>query len=103
MAATAGQVRDSLSRLGPTVAVPLFAFDGGYDPIALADELAGENAQLLVRIKGDRVFYADPPPRRGRPGPARRHGTRFDCKKPPPGARRLRSWPPATAATARSP
>jgi hypothetical protein len=81
--ATASQVRDLLSRLGPTVAVPLFVFDGGYDPIALADVLAADRAQLLVRIKGDRVFYGDPPPRapggRGRP---RRHGARFDCKKP---------------------
>ncbi len=94
--ATGSQVRDLVSRLGPTAAVPLFAFDGGYDPIALADELAGENAQILVRIKGDRVFYADPPARaagvRGRP---RRHGTRFDCKKPA-------TWgPPAAQLAAR--
>jgi len=83
VAVTAGQVRDLVARLGGGTAVPLFVFDGGYDPIALADELAGENAQILVRIKGDRVFYADPPARaparRGRP---RRHGTRFDCKQP---------------------
>ena len=83
VAATAGQVRDLLARLGPAAVVPLFVFDGGYDPIALADELAGDNAQILVRVKGDRVFYADPPARaasgRGRP---RRHGARFDCKKP---------------------
>jgi hypothetical protein len=83
VAATVRQVRGLLARLGPAAAVPLFAFDGGCDPIALADELAADRAQLLVRIKGDRVFYADPPPRppggRGRP---RRHGTRFDCKKP---------------------
>jgi hypothetical protein len=83
VAATAGQVRDLLARLGPATEVPLFVFDAGYDPIALADELGGEAAQILVRIKGDRVFYADPPPRaagdRGRP---RRHGARFDCKKP---------------------
>jgi hypothetical protein len=83
VAATAGQVRDLLGRLVVTAAVPLFVFDGGYDPIALADELAGENAQLLVRIKGDRVFYADPPSRApGGKGRPRRHGTRFDCKKP---------------------
>jgi hypothetical protein len=83
VAATAGQVRDRLARLEPTAGVPLFAFDGGYDPIALADELRGDRAQILVRVKGDRVFYADPPARaprgRGRP---RRHGPRFDCKKP---------------------
>jgi hypothetical protein len=81
--ATASQVRELLARLGPAAEVPLFAFDGGYDPIALADELAGANAQLLVRVKGDRVFYAGPPARaadgRGRP---RRHGARFGCKEP---------------------
>jgi hypothetical protein len=81
--ATASQIRGLLPRLGRTAVVPLFVFDGGYDPIALADELAADRAQLLVRIKGDRVFYADPPARapgsRGRP---RRHGVRFDCKKP---------------------
>jgi hypothetical protein len=96
VAATAGQIRGVLARLGPGAAVPLFAFDGGYDPIALTDELAGENAQLLVRIKGDRVFYGDPPARepgaRGRP---RRHGARFGCKNPA-------TWPePAAGLTVR--
>ncbi len=89
--ATARQVRDLVSRLGRTAAVPLFVFDGGYDPIALADALAVDRAQILVRIKGDRVFYADPPARvpgsRGRP---RRHGPRFDCKTPA-------TWGPPTA------
>jgi hypothetical protein len=89
--ATAQQVRDLVSRLGRTAAVPLFVFDGGYDPIALADELAADRAQILVRIKGDRVFYADPPARvpggRGRP---RRHGPRFNCKTPA-------TWAPPTA------
>src|SRR5437660_1091674 len=109
--ATGSQVRDLVSRLGPTAAVPLFAFDGGYDPIALADELAGENAQILVRIKGDRVFYADPPARaagvRGRP---RRHGTRFDCKKPatwgPPATPSWSSpgrWPPTSVCPGNAP
>src|SRR5215470_1741389 len=89
--ATARQVRDLVSRLGRAAAVPLFVFDGGYDPIALADELAADRAQILVRIKGDRVFYADPPARvpggRGRP---RRHGPRFACKTPA-------AWAPPTA------
>lgn len=80
--ATASQMRGLISRLGGTAAVPLFAFDGGYDPIALTGELAGENAQLLVRIKGDRVFYADPPPRACAKGRPRRHGARFGCKDP---------------------
>jgi Transposase DDE domain len=93
---TARQVRDLLPRLGPTAAVPLFVFDGGYDPIALAEELAADRAQILVRIKGDRVFYGDPPGRvpggRGRP---RRHGPRFDCKTPA-------TWaPPAAQLTTR--
>jgi hypothetical protein len=92
--ATASQIRDLVCRLGATAAVPLFAFDGGYDPIALADELAGENAQLLVRVKGDRVFYADPPARACAKGRPRRHGARFDCKKPA-------TWsPPAAQLTA---
>jgi len=83
VAATAGQIRALLERLGGSAMVPLFVFDAGYDPVALSDELAGDRAQLLVRIKGDRVFYRDPPPRvcgaKGRP---RRHGERFDCKNP---------------------
>jgi hypothetical protein len=93
--ATAGQVRDLLGRLGPAAQVPLFAFDGGYDPIALTEELAGENAQLLVRVKGDRVFYADPPARACGKGRPRRHGARFDCKNPA-------TWgPPAAQLAAR--
>ena len=103
VAVTAGQVRDLVARLGGSTAVPLFVFDGGYDPIALADELAGENAQILVRIKGDRVFYADPPARapagragRGAMGPG------STASSPPPGPRRVRTWPPAMTAMARS-
>src|SRR5258708_4050265 len=78
-----GWVGGVLPGLLPAGGVPLFAFDGGYDPLGLADELGADRAQLLVRIKGDRVFSRDPPARepggRGRP---RRHGARFDCKKP---------------------
>jgi hypothetical protein len=36
--------------------VPLFVFDGGYDPVRLALALAGARAQLLVRIRSDRCF-----------------------------------------------
>lgn len=103
MKVTAQQVRGLLARLGATAAVPLFAFDGGYDPIALADELRGDRAQILVRIKSDRVFYAGPPARplggRGRPGATAPGST---VRNPPPGARRPRNWLPATAPTARS-
>jgi hypothetical protein len=62
---------------------PLFVFDGGYDSVRLALELAGTPAQILVRVRSDRSFYADPPPIRatgsGRP---RRHGAKFTCPDP---------------------
>jgi len=77
--ATIGQVRRVVEALGPKKKVaPLFAFDAGYDPIALGYGLRDVRAQVLVRIKSDRVFYDDPRPRRaptkGRPP---RHGRRF--------------------------
>jgi hypothetical protein len=79
--ATITQVRGLVRRLGGSVPTPLFIFDAGYDPIALSHELGDDRLAVLVRIKGDRVFYADPPVRKadtiGRP---RRHGKRFDCK-----------------------
>lgn len=68
---TAGQVRDLVTRLGPTATTPTFVFDAGYDAIALTHELAGVPANLVVRIRDDRVFYADPPePQPGTPGSA---------------------------------
>ncbi|MFC7263327.1 transposase [Streptomyces lutosisoli] len=42
---------------------PLFVFDGGYDSVRLALELTAVPAQILVRVRSDRSFYADPPPR----------------------------------------
>jgi hypothetical protein len=80
--ATVTQVRDLVRRLGGSVPVPLFVFDAGYDPIALSHELRDGRLAVLVRIKGDRVFYADPPERKaGSIGRPRRHGKRFDCKQ----------------------
>ncbi len=86
LAVTVAQVRDALSRLGEDGSeVPLFVFDAGsaYDPAVLSHQLAGERVQLLVRLRKNRVFFADPPPRgphaSGRP---RRHGALFDCKDP---------------------
>ena len=65
--------------LGPLKKVPpLFVFDAGYDPIALTAGLRAVRAQVLVRIKSDRVFYDDPRPRRGpTKGRPPRHGQRF--------------------------
>ena len=51
--------------------------------IALTVALAGVRAQLLVRIRGNRVFYRDPPARAaGAIGRPVRHGTRFMCADP---------------------
>jgi hypothetical protein len=84
VAATTRQVRALLSRLGDAPQVPLFVFDAGYDPIALSYELAGDRVRVLVRIKGDRVFYGPAPAARadGKPERPPRHGQRFDCKDP---------------------
>ena len=88
---------------------PLFVFDAGYDPVQLTQGLGGIPAAILVRLRSDRCFYADPPPaapssKGGRP---RAHGDKFACKAPatwhPPSAEhaaedeqygmvRVRSW-----------
>jgi len=76
----AGQIRGLLELLGRTQEVAWFVFDGGYDPVQLSVELAGAPAQILVRIKSDRIFCFPPGPREpGRPGPPRRHGAKFRC------------------------
>jgi len=91
--ATITQVKDLVALLndpdGHDGDVPLFVFDAGYDPIALSHGLADTRAQVLVRIRNDRVFHTDPPERGeltvGRP---RRHGDRFACNNPA-------TWPEA--------
>jgi hypothetical protein len=79
-AATVEQVRELIGRLGPTDTVPMFVFDAGYDPIALTAGLEDTAAQVLVRIRGDRVFYRDPPARtqhaRSTPAPRQAPQTR---------------------------
>jgi DDE superfamily endonuclease len=76
--ATVDQVRRQVSMLPTDGPVPLFVLDAGYDPAALTHGLGDTRAQVLVRIRSDRVFYTDPPMRpttgAGRP---RRHGRRF--------------------------
>ena len=75
---TISQVRRLVGRLPADREVPLFVFDAGYDPIALGYGLKDSRAQVLVRIREDRVFYADPPARPRRPkgtgGRPPRHG-----------------------------
>lgn len=82
-AATIAQVRGLVDLLGEDSAVPLFVFDAGYDPIALAHGLTDTRAQVLVRIRSDRVFHPDPTqPAPGTVGRPRRHGARFALSDP---------------------
>jgi DDE superfamily endonuclease len=80
---TASQVRDLVTRLGQSATTPVFCFDAGYDAIALTHELADVAANIVVRIRDDRVFYTDPTPTTtGAIGRPRRHGRRFGCADP---------------------
>ncbi|MCY1145709.1 transposase [Actinoplanes sp. Pm04-4] len=80
----AQQIQQVLPRLGRLSAPALFAFDGGYDPVQLTVELTGAGAQIVVRVRDDRVFFARPPtrPPGGRSGAPRRHGAKFSCTDP---------------------
>jgi hypothetical protein len=85
------QVRALLGRLPAGGPVPLVAFDAGYDSAQLTLDLAEERVAVLVRLRSDRCFYADPPPRTpGSTGRPRRHGAKFNCADPA-------TWPAPTA------
>ncbi len=87
----------------PTALTPLFAFDAGYDPVQLAEELANSDnpdlaasVSILVRLRCGRCFYADPlsPAECGTGrgtlgGRPRRHGRKFECYNPA-------TWPTPT-------
>ena len=80
---TTTQVTDLVNRLGETESTPLFVFDAGYDAIALTDTLSDVAADIVVRIRDDRVFYTDPtPPEPGTVGRPRRHGVRVKLTDP---------------------
>lgn len=88
----AGQIRALVGRLDADGCVPLFVFDAGYDSAQLTLDLADAPAAVLVRLRSDRCFYADPPPPPpGKTGRPRRHGAKFNCADPT-------TWPPPTAA-----
>jgi hypothetical protein len=72
--------------------IPLFVFDAGYDSAQLTQALIATPVAILVRLRADRCFYADPPPTIPSPlgGRPRRHGPKFACKDP-------RTWPTPTA------
>jgi hypothetical protein len=84
------QIRALLGRLPAAGSVPLFVFDGGCDSAQLTLDLAGAPAAVLVRLRSDRCFCADPPPRApGSTGRPRRHGAKFNCADPS-------TWPAPT-------
>ena len=91
----AAQIHALLKRLPASGAVPLFVFDGGYDSAQLTLDLAQQRATVLVRLRADRCFYADPPPAARSPtgGRPRRHGAKFNCADPA-------TWPTPTATLA---
>lgn len=77
---TANQVKALVERIDNTGAVPLFVFDAGYDPIGLSVDLGGTRAQVLVRLRSDRVFYTSPAKAESAaPGRPRLHGRRFSA------------------------
>jgi hypothetical protein len=88
------QIHALLGRLDTDAAggrVPLFVFDGGYDSAQLTLDLAEQRVAVLVRLRSDRCFYADPPPRPpGATGRPRRHGAKFNGADPA-------TWPAPTA------
>jgi hypothetical protein len=91
VAATTEQIRRLVGLLPDDGEVPLFVFDAGYNPIAIGHGLADGRCECLTRIRDDRVFYADPPPRPNRPagtgGRPPRHGRRHKCSDPKTWAR----------------
>jgi hypothetical protein len=87
----AAQIRALLGRLPAGEPVPWFVFDGGYDSAQLTLDLAEVPVAVLVRLRSDRCFYADPPPRpSGATGRPRRHGAKFAFADPA-------TWPAPTA------
>jgi hypothetical protein len=85
------QVRALLGRLGDGGPVPLVVFDAGYDSAQLTLDLAEQRVAVLVRLRADRCFYADPPPPPpGKTGRPRRHGAKFNGADPT-------TWPVPTA------
>jgi hypothetical protein len=84
------QVRALLGRLPDGGPVPLVVFDAGYDSAQLSLDLAQARVVVLVRLRADRCFSADPPPRPpGTNGRPRRHGAKFAFGDPT-------TWPTPT-------
>jgi DDE superfamily endonuclease len=93
----ASQIRALLGRLPAGGSAPLFVFDGGYDSAQLTLDLADAGVAVLVRLRSDRCFYADPPPRPRHPSVAADHARHHP---PRPGRAGPRSDAPAEGAVA---
>ena len=105
---TVAQVTDLLADLAatgkrrPGDPPPLMLLDAGYPATGISHALVGQDVQVLVRLRSDRVFYAGPAERApGQRGAPRRHGQRFALDDPgthhPPAS----SWPATRRATAK--
>jgi hypothetical protein len=68
-----GEATATATAAAAAAAVPLFIFDAGYDPVKLQQGLEESRAQILVRLRAGRCFYADP--RRPRPLSDATHAT----------------------------
>ena len=81
----AGQVLAHAARLraGGEARTPLYVMDAGYDAASVTADVRDHPVQVLIRLRNDRVFYRDPPPRApGQAGRPRIHGSRLACKDP---------------------
>ena len=76
----AGRQMRAVIALLPAGITPLFAFDAGYDPTRLAEQVAEDEAAVLVRLRRNRCFYADPlEEQRASVGRPSTHGAKFVC------------------------
>lgn len=76
------QIRQVIEQF-PEGAQPLFVFDAGYDPTRLAEQLSEDEGSVLVRLRRNRCFYADPVEgQQAAVGRPRSHGTKFICSDP---------------------
>jgi hypothetical protein len=88
-AVTAAQIREVVSRLvaaghwKPGDPLILVVLDAGYNPVRLARLLAGVPAEVVARVRSNRVFHRPAPPREyGMPGRQARHGVPVRCDDP---------------------
>jgi hypothetical protein len=78
------QIKDLLHHLPRGDTAPLFVFAAGYDSAQVTQGLREIPVAVLVRLRADRCFYADPPPAKPSPkgGRPRMHGAKCAGKDP---------------------